>query len=296
MGKLHASIKSPEELGAQEILETLLVEAGTAGVLPTNEKKLLHFLGLQQLSFDFVNEMDWVTEENTVPGELRAALHLQERVVATQSGQGEKRTRFSIFHEIAHCVLPEHFQRIFIDTDQTLGWWTKARMEREANRFAADLLFQGNLFTEEALSLPTGLNTVLGLAPKFGASYESGLRRYTETHVEQCALIVYERIPRKSQDGDLDEDDYRIHYIVTSPSFRRDFFSSVELSGGKCKASDIFGRATIWPLSSVIEQELTIDREGKNSWHFETEVFTNSYKVFQFVRRPIPVGKSKKHN
>lgn len=294
MGKLHASTKSPDELGSQEILEALLVEAGTAGVLPTSEKKLLHFLGLEQLSFDFMNEVDWVTEHANVPGELRAALHLDERVVATQSGQGEKRTRFSIFHEIAHCVLPEHHERLFIDTDQTLGWWTKARLEREANRFAADLLFQGNLFTEQALSQPTSLNTVLGLAPKFGASYESALRRFTEMHVQPCALIVYERVPRKSADDELDEDDYRIHYTVTSPSFRRDYFSGVELNEGKCKAADIFGRSLVWPVSSVVEHELTIDREGKIPWHFETEVFTNSYKVFQFVRRPIPSKRSQK--
>ncbi len=295
MGKLHASAKPAEELGTQEILETLLVEAGTAGILPTSEKKLLQFLGLEQLSFDFMNEVDWVTEKDTVPGELRAALHLDEKVVATQSGQGEKRTRFSIFHEIAHCVLPEHHERLFIDTDHTLGWWTKARLEREANRFAANLHFQGDLFTEQALGLPTSLNTVLGLAPKFGASYESGLRRYTETHVEPCALIVYERLPRKSEDGDVDEDDYRIHYTIASKSFRRDYFASVELSDGKCKASEIFGKRPIWPLSSVVEQELTIDREGKNAWRFDTEVFTNSYKVFQFVRRPVATGKSKKN-
>jgi hypothetical protein len=295
MGKLHASAKPAEELGTREILETLLVEAGTAGILPTSEKKLLQFLGLEQLSFDFMHEVDWVTEKDTVPGELRAALHLDEKVVATQSGQGEKRTRFSIFHEIAHCVLPEHHERLFIDTDHTLGWWTKARLEREANRFAANLLFQGDLFTEQALGLPTSLNTVLGLAPKFGASYESGLRRYTETHVEPCALIVYERLPRKSEDGDVDEDDYRIHYTIASKSFRRDYFASVELSDGKCKGSEIFGKRPIWPLSSVVEQELTIDREGKNPWRFDTEVFTNSYKVFQFVRRPVATGKSKKN-
>jgi Zn-dependent peptidase ImmA (M78 family) len=287
MSKLHASTKSADDLSSQEILETILVEAGTAGVLPTNEGKLLQFLGLQQLSFDFVNEVPWVPGETRMPGELRAALHLDEKVVATQAGQGEKRTRFSIFHEIAHCVLPEHHERIFIDNDQTLGYWTKARFEREANQFAADLLFQGNLFSEHALSQPTSLNTVLGLVPRFGASYESGLRRYTEMHVEPCALIVYERVPRKTEDGYLDEDEYRIQYIVTSPSFRRDYFSSLELSEGTCKASDIFGEHSIWPLSSVVERELTVDREGKNSWHFETEVFTNSYKVFQFLRRPI---------
>lgn len=294
MGKLHATTKPTDDLTAQEVLETLLVEAGAAGLLPTDEKRLLQYLGLEQLSFDFMNEVDWVTEGTAILGELRAALHLDEKVVATQSGQGEKRTRFSIFHEVAHCVLPEHHDRLFVDTDQTLSFWTKARFEREANRFAADLLFQGNMFSEEALSLPTSLNTVLGLAPKFGASYEAALRRYTELHVEPCALVVYERVPRKADDGYVEEDDYRIHYTVPSPSFRRDFFSSLSISEGTCKASEIFGSSSSWLRSSVTESELTIEREGKSPWHFETEVFTNSYKVFQFLRPQIPVRKSKK--
>ncbi len=294
MGKLHATTKPADDLTSQEILETLLVEAGTAGLLPTNEGRLLQYLGLQQLSFDFMNEVDWVAEGTAIPGELRAALHLDERVVATQSGQGEKRTRFSIFHEIGHCVLPEHHERLFVDTDQTLGFWTKARFEREANQFAADLLFQGNLFSEQALSQPTSLNTVLGLAPKFGASYEAGLRRYTEMHVEPCALVVYERVPRKTDDEFMEEDDYRIQYTVTSPVFRRDFFSSVALSDGTCKASEIFGATSGWLRSSVVEHELKIDREGKSPWRFETEVFTNSYKVFQFLRRPVSVKRPSK--
>lgn len=294
MGKLHAATKTADDLTSQEILETLLVEAGTAGLLPTDEGRLLQYLGLEQLSFDFMNEVDWVTKGAAISGELRAALHLDEKVVATQSGQGEKRTRFSIFHEVAHCVLPEHHERLFVDTDQTLSFWTKARFEREANRFAADLLFQGNMFSEQALSQPTSLNTVLGLAPKFGASYEAGLRRYTEMHVEPCALVVFERVPKKADDDYLEEDDYRIHYTVTSPNFRRDFFSSVSLSDGTCKASEIFGDSSGSMRGNVIEHELTIDREGKSPWHFETEVFTNSYKVFQFLRRPIPVRRSKK--
>ncbi|HWR35404.1 MAG TPA: ImmA/IrrE family metallo-endopeptidase [Clostridia bacterium] len=287
MAKLHTASNPHEDIGSQEILETLLVEAGTAGLLPTNEKKLLSFLGLQQLSFDFMSEVPFVSKDAAPAGDLRAALHLDEKVVATQSGMGEQRTRFSIFHEIAHCVLPDHFENLFIDTDQTLSWWTKARMEREANQFAADLLFQGKLFTEQALSLPTSLRTVLELAPSFGASYEASLRRFTELHVEPCALIVFQRVPHKEEDGFIEDDEYRVQYTVTSPSFRRLYFSAVQVTGGKCKSEDIFGVRSGWPLSSVVERELTIDRDEQPAWHFATEVFTNSYKIFQFLKHPL---------
>lgn len=286
MVNLRTANTPAEELSAEEILETLLVEADVAGQLPTNEKKLLQTLGLQQLSFDFMREVPFLRDSAPTFGELRAALHMKERVVATQAGMGESRTRFSIFHEIAHCVLPEHFEQLFVDNDQTLGWWTKTRLEREANRFAADLLFQGKLFTEQALSLPTSIQTVLDLAPVFGASYEASLRRFTELHVEPCALIVYQRVPHKD-DEYFDEEEYQIHYTVTSSSFRRLFFSSVQLPNGKCKASELFGDDLRWRLSSVVTKEMLIEREGDTPWCFESEVFTNSYKVFQFLKRLI---------
>src|SRR5689334_12966471 len=106
MQKLHTASKPPDALSSEEILETLLVEAGAAGELPTSEHKLLRYLGLEQLSFDFMHELQFLDSPEKPPGELRAALHLDEKVVATQTGMGEKRTRFSIFHEVAHCVLP----------------------------------------------------------------------------------------------------------------------------------------------------------------------------------------------
>jgi hypothetical protein len=91
----------------------------------------------------------------------------------------------------------------------------------------------------------------------------------------------------KSEDGYLEEDDYRVQYTITSPSFRRTYFSAVQLNGGKIKVSEIMGSQSVWSLSSVVERELTMEGEGHPAWRFETEIFTNSYKLFQFLRRPI---------
>jgi hypothetical protein len=38
----------------------------------------------------------------------------------------------------------------------------------------------------------------------------------------------------------MEDDDYRIHYIITSPAFRRLCFSAVEMNN-TCKAAEIFG-------------------------------------------------------
>jgi Zn-dependent peptidase ImmA (M78 family) len=289
--KLRTAAKPEQEIAADEILETLLVEAGTAGQLPTDHRKLLNFLGLEQLSFDFMNEVEFLDPSKKPTGEIRAALHLAKRAVATQSGMNDKRERFCVFHEIAHCVLPEHNLKLFVDDDQTLSWWTKARLEREANRFAADLLFQGNLFSEQALSLDTSIRTVIELAPQYGASYEAALRRYTETHVMPCALLVYDKVA-KSEDTFVEEDDYRIHYTITSAPFRKLYFAGIQMTEEKCKAAEIYSPNKTWGVGKIAQKELLIESEGKEKWRFETEVFNNGYKIFQFFKRPI-TSKSK---
>jgi Zn-dependent peptidase ImmA (M78 family) len=281
MQKLRTTTNSPESIAPEEIIETLLVEAGAAGELPTSETRLLKFLELEQMSFDFMHEVDFLNDQGNVPADLRAALSLNDRVVATQAGMGEKRTRFSIFHEIGHSVLPEHRERIFVDNDQTMSWWTKARLEREANQFAADLLFQGSRFTEEALSSPTSLQTPMDLSPKYGASYEASFRRYVERHVVPCAVIVHDRVSKNDQSF-VEDDEYKIQYTITSGPFQRLYFSG-QLTSDPSKAAELFKSSDYWKVGQIVESEVVIEAPSKR-WVFEAEVFSNGYKIFQFLR------------
>jgi Zn-dependent peptidase ImmA (M78 family) len=266
----------------QEIVEALLQEAGTADHLPTDEDKLLGYLKLEQLSFDFMHELDFLPETQKQTLDLRAALSFNDRLVATQSGLSDKRKRFGIFHEIGHFILPEHRSKLFLDDDATLSWWTKARIEREANEIAAELLFQGNRFTEEALSLSASVRTVTDLAPKYGASYESAVRRYTERHVLPCAVVVLNKVRRDSDELEFEDSEYKVHYTITSPSFRKMYFSALEVrGGGTIKGSELCGKTRWWGVDDIVEHRMTV-----GEWHFETEIFSNGYKIFQFVLPP----------
>jgi Zn-dependent peptidase ImmA (M78 family) len=281
--------------GREEIIDTLLVDAG-ALKLPTDEQKLLEFLELKQLSFDFMNNKDdFLPKHQSKTAEIRAALSLNDRLVLTQSGLNEKRKRFGIFHEIGHFISEEHRDKLFgsasrrtsdphCDTDVTLSWWTKVRIEREANEIAAELLFQGSRFTEESADAPTSIKTVLGLAPRFGASYESALRRYTERHALPVALIVYDKLPRDSDSEHDEEVNFRLQYTITSPLFRKKYFSALE-SPEPVSQSDFFGSSR-YP-SDVVSDKLTVDAANGSPWNFETEVFTNTYKLFQLIVRPV---------
>jgi Zn-dependent peptidase ImmA (M78 family) len=263
----------------QEIVEALLQEAGTADHLPTDEDRLLGYLKLEQLTFDFMHELDFLPETQKQTLDLRAALSFNDRLVATQSGLSDKRKRFGIFHEIGHFILPEHRSKLFLDDDATLSWWTKARIEREANEIAAELLFQGNRFTEEALSLPTSVRTVTDLAPKYGASYESAVRRYTERHALPCAVVVLNKVRRDSDEMEFEDSEYKVHYTITSPPFRKRYFSALEIrGGGAIKGSELCGKTRWRGVDDVVEHRMTV-----GEWHFETEIFSNGYKIFQFV-------------
>jgi Zn-dependent peptidase ImmA (M78 family) len=266
----------------QEIVEALLQEAGTADHLPTDEDKLLGYLKLEQLSFDFMHELDFLPETQKQTLDLRAALSFNDRLVATQSGLSDKRKRFGIFHEIGHFILPEHRSKLFLDDDATLSWWTKARIEREANEIAAELLFQGNRFTEEALSLPASVRSVTDLAPKYGASYESAMRRYTERHMLPCAVVILDKVRRDSDELEFEDSEYRVHYTITSPPFRKKYFSALEIrGGGTIKGSELCGKSRWRGVDDIVEHKLTV-----GDWHFETEIFSNGYKIFQFVLPP----------
>jgi hypothetical protein len=39
-------------------------------------------------------------------------------------------------------------------------------------------------------------------------------------------------------------------------------------------------------VGRVVERELSVLNEGKEKWAFETDVFSNGYKIFLFLRRP----------
>jgi Zn-dependent peptidase ImmA (M78 family) len=276
---------SGDSLDHDEIAETLLDEAGVLDLLPTDELRVLDYLGLRQLSFDFCDEPDFVRHAPDIPAHLRAALSVNDRVVVTHSELGAKRHRWSVFHEIAHFVMPEHIEKVFLDTDKTLNPWTKIRLEREANSLAAELMFQGNRFTERSLDLPLSCSTVLELAPQFDASYESAMRRYVERHVLPCAVIVYDKVPGALGE-DVEDAKYRIHYTVTSSPFRRKYFAGVQTTSELARGSDIFQVYGTWNIGNVVATELVVNRNEEAPWRFQTEIFTNGYKIFQFIVRP----------
>lgn len=285
MEKLKITDETLQIPPTEEIVEALLVEAGCADCFPTDESRILDFLDLRQLSFDFMEDVEPKAKRHGAGKEIRAVLSLNDRAIATQPGLNPKRKRFGIFHEIGHFINHEHLQRIFYDTDETLSWWTRLRMEREANEVAAQLVFQGNRFTEEALAAPLSARTALQLAPKYDASYESALRRYTERHVLPCALIVFDKVKASASDDIEDEEpEYTVQYTITSAPFRKAYFSGLQVTGRSIPQSELLPAGPHWGINHHVEREMSV-QGNRQDWQFDTELFSNGYKVFQFIVR-----------
>ena len=53
-----------------------------------------------------------------------------------------------------------------------------------------------------------------------------------------------------------------------------------------CKAYEIYGKES-YRVGQIVETELAVDSEDKEKFKFETEVFGNGYKVFQFLKRSV---------
>lgn len=276
---------TPPNLSHDSIAAALLKETGAANELPTPESALLDYLGLKQLSFDFDAEPEFIRAAPNISNRVRAALSVNHRVVATHAGLGPKPKRWGVMHEIAHFVLPEHVDTLFYDDDKTLSPWANKRLEREANSLAAELVFQGDRFTEESLDFPFSCKTAIELAPKYDASFESAVRRYTERHPLPCAVIVYEKCVGIAAE-DLEDERYRIQYTVTSSQFERLYFSGVKSDSEFSRGSDIFQVHGLAQIGNVVNTELHVQKHEDGEWIFDSELFTNGYKVFQFVTGP----------
>jgi len=100
------------------------------------------------------------------------------------------------------------------------------------------------------------------------------------------ALVVYDKVAHPAESY-VEDDQYRIHYTITSPAFRKLYFSNLTLSDETCSAAEIYEPHIFLRPGQVIEKELKIEREGQSPWRFNTEVFSNGYKLFQLLLRPV---------
>lgn len=247
---------------------------------PTENKLILDLfkLKVEDLSkFITPSLIDTGTNIRALLARSRKTIFLHDHM-----GMQEKRKNFSIFHEIAHYVLPTHKKILNECSWRDLSPAAKKKLEIDANQFAADCIFQLDRFIEEANDSPLTLKTPFKMATSFNSSYEAAFRRYVEENPLPCALVVY-----KPETFDDEPDTLVVNYTVKSKSFHNFRY--------------LLPNQTVGPGS--IEREIFFDRSrDKDDFHrsklfvnnpmtnkvtiFPAECFTNHYKVFQLVIPP----------
>lgn len=185
---------------------------------------------------------------------------------------------FLKLHEVGHKRLP--WQRdtyLYLDDEKTLRPNVKKLYERQANLFAADLLFQGDRFASHSGDLPLELATPLDLARRYGASVHSTIRRYVEVSRRCCSAVVIESSDNRANG----EPTLRVVYDLKSAEFARRF------------------EGLRWPaclsLNSPVAEALLIgrrylkgdglflpDRDGR-AIECGFQVYQNQYEAFAFI-------------
>lgn len=268
------------EIEPRELVRHLLHSAGQRERECVNPQELLDFLKLEFLGFNFARELPEEARSTvTGGGTARALLSFADRLVATDDSLDEKRTRFSVLHEISHYVLPHHEHTLYVCDDVGLSYATRLVMEKEANEFAADLLFLGDRFSVEANCRQIDARTVKELANKYRASFEATARRLVENNFRPCMLIVF-KLEQKGDKVDVDAVPmWTVRYCIASPTFKTTYFEKVS---GAVPAETV--TAVTHPgrgIADGVVGEIEIaGRSGSAKTMFRTEFFTNTYNIF----------------
>ena len=263
------------EIESHELVHYLLEESGQSERRAVNPAGLLSFLGLEHVSFDF--ELELPPEVCTQGHNPRALLSFPDRLVATHERLHHMQERFSVLHEIAHFVLPSHEYSLYLDDDDVLRFQTNVQFEREANEFAADLLFQGDRFTLEANNQAIAAKSVKKLGTKYDASFEATARRLVERNLRSAMLVVFKRDSGAAVDDDQ-ERTWSVRYCATSPTFRNRYFTEVK---GTVPAGIV--RKLSKPDIDIADSErieIRIPGEDGTEEPFAAEFFTNTYNIF----------------
>ena len=265
-----------------ELVRYLLNAAGQVSQSKVNPKELLDYLQLEYLSFDFQTELPPEAKESFRGETPRAMISFRDRLIASDQSLDEKRSRFSVLHEIGHYILPHHQNELYVCDSKSMSFGTHLTFEKEANEVAADLLFLGERFDLEASSRVIDASTMKTLAEQFGASFESTARRMVERSYRACMLVSFQNKTPLGVDPAA-APNWQIRYCVPSPAFENRYFE--KLSQGTVP-SEVW--ALLSPPSRNVDESETVPLtiscgHPPTRTSFSAEYFYNRHNVFCFL-------------
>lgn len=205
-------------------------------------------------------------------------IDLIDNIIYLDRAVSSQKQDFLKLHEVGHKMLPwQRATYMFPDHKATLAPDIKALFEREANRFAAEALFQGDRFTRQSRDLPLELETPLWLSRCYGSSAHAAIRRFVEVSHRCCAVLIM-RPPKSGTNGDSM---YSVAYEVRSSAFATQFEGA---RFPRCLGPESVLGATLLTGRRYAKGDglLLSDRDGrKTECGFQT--FQNSRSAFALV-------------
>src|SRR5258706_7452542 len=112
-------------------------------------------------------------------------------IAVRQSIREAGRKNFTLAHEIAHFLLPDHDQTELVCTKSDIGNWGdwSRELEREADEFAAELLLPASAVQPIVESAQPSLQVIEKIAQRFHTSLSAAAWRYCDLAEQSCAIV-----------------------------------------------------------------------------------------------------------
>ena len=182
--------------------ERALREAGALGVFPTPVEAIMTVAKVEEVKEDVLNPSFIAKLRSGVEkagGALKRAVskvmglfHASAGLVFLDQTLMAVKKRFVRLHESGHGFMP--WQRpmyaLVEDCEHALDAEAAELFDREANVFAAEVLFQLDGFRDMAEGYAFSIWTPVKLAKKFDASIYACVRQYVSKNHRACAVVV----------------------------------------------------------------------------------------------------------
>lgn len=275
----------------QRHADLLLRDAAAIGRFPTPIDDLLEAAKLTIVDDEVLNDgllQKFMNKAKAGLATIKSALskvlglfESNDRLVVIDRNAPKPRVPFIKLHEAGHGSLPHQAKvyKLIHDCEKTLDAEITDLFEREANVFASEVLFQGDVFSKEAHSQDFGIKVPMKLARKFGASNYATFRRYVMTNPNACCVVVLEPCIY-GKDGDFVAE---VRRVVMSKSFQvfydgKILCSTVNLSHPLAPMVPLYGKRM------CVEQEIILTDRNRDERICIAESFNTTHQTLVLLR------------
>jgi hypothetical protein len=212
---------------------------------------------------------------------IRGIADLRARVVYVPRRDHDPRILFAQGHELGHqCMEWHNVNRAYQDDDYSLSYAAKVLLEREANYFSADTVFQGSRFVTRARDYTAEFSSIFHLATNYGASIQATTWRFIEDQDYPVAALYY--YPNNRQIDEFGNPLFTLWKVAASPKFKKLCEGFVDLPL-ELRNGDAWLEAK--EIDRIISGMDEVDCGANGSIKFIWQAWWNSHALIVLLRR-----------